>query len=142
MRLTEQIVLSITKHYQSYDHKRWHLKAKERKLLKERLEDGYTVDELKMAIDGLHLTDWNQGKNPGGNLWLGLYYAFHEDKIDGRITEAEKHAKEIKSERAIRERVDREYSDRVKANEIRLKGAENSTQLYRQAMRGSSGTIN
>ena len=142
MRLTEQIATSIITHYKSYDHPRWHLKSKERKLLKERLEDGYSVDELKMAIDGLHLTDWNQGKNPGGNTYLGLYYAFHEDKIDGRIETAEKHVKELERERRERTRIDREHRERVKANEERLENAGKSTQLYRKALRKSSDTMN
>jgi len=142
MRLTEQIATSIIAHYKSYDHPRWHLKSKERKLLKERLEDGYTVDDLKMAIDGLHLTEWNMGKNPGGTEYLGLYYAFHEDKIDGRISTAEKHAREVKSERSIRERVDREHSDRVKANQERVESGGSSAAMYRKALRGSSDTMN
>ena len=142
MRLTEQIAKSIITHYKSYDHPRWYLKSKERKLLKERLEDGYTVDDLKMAIDGLHLTDWNQGKNPGGTEYLGLYYAFHEDKIDGRISTAEKHAKEMERERSAKEKLDREHYGRVKANEDRLKTPVNSPQLYRKALRKSSDTMN
>ena len=142
MRLTEQIAEAIISHYKSHNHPRWHLKPKERKMLKERLEDGYTVDELKMAIDGLHLTDWNQGKNPSGQKYLSLYYAFHEDKIDGRIAAAEAHAKEIERERAARERIDREHSERVKANQDRVETGENSTKLYREALRKSSGTMN
>ena len=142
MRLTEQIAEAIISHYKSHNHPRWHLKPKERKMLKERLEDGYTVDELKMAIDGLHLTDWNQGKNPSGQKYLGLYYAFHEDKIDARITSAEAHAKEMERERSAREKLDREYSERVKANQDRVETGENSTKLYREALRKSSGTMN
>lgn len=142
MRLTEQIVTAITSHYKSHNHPRWHLKPKERKLLKERLEDGYTVDELKMAIDGLHLTDWNQGKNPSGQKYLGLYYAFHEDKIDGRIASAEAHAKDMAREQATRERIDREHNERVKANQDRLQDAESSREMYRKALRNSSGTMN
>ena len=142
MRLTEQIKDAIITHYKSYDHPRWHLKAKERKLLKDRLEDGYTVEELKMAIDGLHLTDWNMGKNPGGTEYLGIYYAFHEDKIDGRISTAEKHAKEMERERSVKEKLDREHSERVKANQDRVETGENSTKLYREALRKSSGTMN
>ena len=142
MRLTEQIVESITAHYKSHNHPRWHLKPKERKMLKERLEDGYTVDELKMAIDGLHLTDWNQGKNPSGQKYLGLYYAFHEDKIDGRIAAAEAHAKELEREQAVRQRRDREYTERVQANDKRLENGSNSREMYREAVRKSSGTMN
>tara|TARA_R110002110_G_scaffold161089_1_gene359655 strand:+ start:86 stop:514 length:429 start_codon:yes stop_codon:yes gene_type:complete len=142
MRLTEQIKDAIITHYKSYDHPRWHLKAKERKLLKDRLEDGYTVEELKMAIDGLHLTDWNMGKNPGGTEYLGIYYAFHEDKIDGRISTAEKHAKEMERERSVKEKLDREHSERVKANQDRVEAGENSTKLYREALRKSSDTMN
>ena len=134
--------MRLLTHYKSYDHPRWHLKAKERKLLKDRLEDGYTVEELKMAIDGLHLTDWNMGKNPGGTEYLGIYYAFHEDKIDGRISTAEKHAKEIARERSAKDKLDQEHDERVRASEDRLKTPVNSTQLFRKALRKSSGTMN
>ena len=142
MRLTEQIAEAIISHYKSHSHPRWHLKPKERKMLKDRLADGYTVDELKMAIDGLHLTDWNQGKNPSGQKYLGLYYAFHEDKIDGRIAAAEAHAKELAREQSAKEKLDSEHRQRVKANQDRVKSGGSSTEMYRRALRKSSGTMN
>lgn len=84
----EDIVKEIAEYYRSNphaNHKRWHLKPKERQMLEDRIKEGYTLEELKMAIDGLHMTAWNMGENPSGKKYLGLYYALHEDKIDARI---------------------------------------------------------
>ena len=137
----DQEIAEVCEHYLTYQVRWRGPKAKELRDIDAALEN-YTVNELKLAIDGLHLTDWNQGKNPSGTLFLGLYYAFHEDKIDGRIETAQKHVKELEREQRVKERIDREHFERVKANEDRIKTGGNSTQLYRKAMREASGTMN
>lgn len=84
-----ELIEQVADYYRSKNHRRWHLKPKEEKLISDRIKDGYTLDELKMAIDGLHITDWNMGNNPSGKKYLSLYYALHEDKIDSRIEKAQ-----------------------------------------------------
>ena len=106
-----EIVNEITDYYRSNphaNHKRWHLKPKERQMLEDRIKEGYTLEELKMAIDGLHMTAWNRGENPSGKKYLGLYYALHEDKIDTRIQAKQDHLD-------LQERADRnEHREREK----------------------------
>jgi len=130
------MVDEVASYYKSKDHKRWHLKPKERQMLEDRIKEGYTVDELKMAIDGLHMTDWNIGNNPGGKKYLGLYYALHEDKIDGRITTAQD-AMDIKErESRIRQRqVDKDI-EREKSRKEMMDMPNISAEL-RKAMRSN-----
>ena len=98
----DEEVCAVANHYLSY-HPKWRgPKPKELKLIDETLEH-YTVHDCKMAIDGLHITDWNIGNNPSGKKYLALYYALHEDKIDGRIQTAQD-SLDVTEKRRSRER--------------------------------------
>ena len=128
-----EIVKEASDYYKSKDHKRWHLKPKERQMLEERIKDGYTLDDLKMAIDGLHMTDWNIGNNPSGRKYLGLYYALHEDKIDGRITAAQDSMDREEREIRIRRRQRDKDMEREKSRQEMMNMPDISAELRKAA---------
>lgn len=68
-------VCAVFDHYRTI-HVRSHLHPndtlKEWKAIKARLSEGYTVDDLKAAIDGMHLTPHNCGMNDRQQQFLGL----------------------------------------------------------------------
>lgn len=45
------------------DHPQAKLGDKRRKVIASRLKEGYSVDELKRAIDGCKASPWHQGQN-------------------------------------------------------------------------------
>lgn len=135
----KELVLAVASYYRSMNHSRWHLKPKERKLIEDRIDDGYSLQELKMAIDGLHQTEWNIGNNPSGKKYLGLYYALHEDKIDLRIQTAQDNI-DILQKMKEKEREEKEKSrqweiDRNKSMESLA--PIDSRALLRKAMRNN-----
>ena len=130
----DELVNEVATYYRSKGHKRWHLKPKERQLLEDRIGDGYTLDELKMAVDGLHMTDWNIGNNPSGKKYLGLYYALHEDKIDGRIQTAQDSMdREERERKRVRRQVDQD-AEREKSRKEMMNMPNISAEL-KKAMR-------
>ncbi|KKM74489.1 hypothetical protein LCGC14_1399850 [marine sediment metagenome] len=68
-------IRAVFEHYRTY-----HLKlnpdpsstSKEWQLIRERLKDGYTVDDLKAAIDGCHRSSYHCGENPRGMKYQSL----------------------------------------------------------------------
>ena len=52
--------------------------AREYQLIRDRLAEGYTVESLRLAIDGNHLDEWCCGKNPEGREWHGLSLIFRD----------------------------------------------------------------
>jgi|TARA_R110002051_G_C8341153_1_gene438386 hypothetical protein len=134
----------IAEHYRSHNttSKHWRMKQGERDLVLARLKDGYTVEAIKMAIDGLHMTDWNIGKNPNGMMYLDMYYALSEDKIDKRIRTAELHARDIERSmnKAKRVSIQREL-DEI-SMEMRIGPEESLAKRFRNAQRKKSGKMN
>lgn len=65
------IVERVIEHYMSY-HPRAKPDEKERALIRKRLKEGRTEDDLKRAIDGCHVSPWHCGDNPGGNKYQSL----------------------------------------------------------------------
>lgn len=61
-----QDVLQVFAHYR-LKHKRAHPKpkstSKEWRLIRDRFAEGYSLDDLKLAIDGCHKSRWHQGEN-------------------------------------------------------------------------------
>jgi uncharacterized protein YdaU (DUF1376 family) len=45
------------------------LVAKRTRAISDRLREGYTVDQLKLAIDGCKASEWHQGKNDAGTVY-------------------------------------------------------------------------
>jgi len=59
-------ILQVFEHYRSYHaraHLKPHSKMNEWRKISQRLRDGYSVDDLKLAIDGCHKSRWHQGDN-------------------------------------------------------------------------------
>lgn len=137
MKRNDRVIQELVDYYKAQGHKRWNLKPKEEKLISDRLKDGYTIEDLKMAVDGLHMTDWNRGKNPGGKKYLGLYYALHEDKIDGRIEAAQDAIDSEDKERARVRQMAEEDRKRERDRQEMVGMGSNLTGELRQALRGT-----
>lgn len=67
----EQQVAAVVAHYQTY-HEKSRPGKKERGKILERLRDGFSVDDLKLAIDGCHVSPWHCGQNERGTLYQSL----------------------------------------------------------------------
>lgn len=73
------------------DHPRAKLGDDKRKKIRARLDEGYTVDELKQAVDGCCATPWNMGHNPRKRRYDSIDLIFrNSDKVDQFIAAAEK----------------------------------------------------
>lgn len=57
---------------QVMDHPRAKLDVSRRRAITARLKEGYTVDQIKAAIDGCKASDFHQGKNNAGAVYDGL----------------------------------------------------------------------
>lgn len=53
-----------------------------RRLRRQLTKEGYSADDLKLAIDGALLSEWHCGKNPGNTEYLGIPNIF---PYDGRV---------------------------------------------------------
>ncbi len=71
-------VAAVFARFKEHGHDRSRLSESRKKLISARLRDGYTVDDLKLAIDGLHLSKWH---TENGNLTVE-YGLRNADKID------------------------------------------------------------
>lgn len=54
------------------DHRRAKLDVSRRRAVTARLKEGYTVDQIKAAIDGCKRSDFHQGKNDSGAIYDDL----------------------------------------------------------------------
>jgi len=61
----------VVSHYQKY-HPRSCPGSKERRLIQSRIDDGYTVSDLKTAIDGCHVSPHHCGVNETGKTYQRL----------------------------------------------------------------------
>jgi len=64
----------VVQHYLTY-HPRSRPGKAERTLIAARLKEGFTVDQLRQAIDGQHRSPYHLGKNDRGATYLGLELA-------------------------------------------------------------------
>jgi hypothetical protein len=48
--------------------------------IKLRFEEGYTVEQLCRAIDGIHKSPWHLGENPGGTRYVSLELCLRDAK--------------------------------------------------------------
>jgi len=64
-------IKAIIAHYQTH-HPRSKPGAKEKKKIRERLDEGYSAADLCKAIDGCHRTPHNTGQNDRNQTYLGL----------------------------------------------------------------------
>lgn len=70
-KTTDPSVAEIIVHYQTF-HPQSHPGVKERSKIAARLKDGYSVDQLKCAIDGCHNSPYHCGENKSGTLYQSL----------------------------------------------------------------------
>lgn len=63
----------VFEHWQTVlGHPRAKLDAKRRSRIQARLREGFSVAELKLAIDGVRLSAWHMGDNPDGRTYDGI----------------------------------------------------------------------
>lgn len=89
-KLKQSDVVEVFKHWcEILNHPRAQLDAKRSKLISGALKLGYTVDDLKLAIDGNKASDWHQGKNDRSKVFDSLDLIFRNaDQIDKFIADA------------------------------------------------------
>jgi uncharacterized protein YdaU (DUF1376 family) len=68
---------AVVSHYQTY-HPRARAGSKERSKIAERLRDGSSVDDLKLAIDGCHKSPFHCGDNERGAKYQSLELIFRD----------------------------------------------------------------
>jgi len=89
-------ILEIYDHYRRYHpqaHRTPKASSKESRKIRERLEEGYTVEDLCRAIDGCHRTPHNLGQNDRNQTYLGLELIMRTgDQVTRFIEAAERHA--------------------------------------------------
>jgi hypothetical protein len=59
-------ILAVFRHWQLImGHDRARMDVKRAQCIRERLRDGYSVEDLQLAIEGCAASAWNMGENPG-----------------------------------------------------------------------------
>ena len=67
---------------------RWVFSDQRRRAVKGRLKQGYTVDQLKQAVDGCKASPYHQGGNPDGKIWDDLELICRDaSKVDSFISQ-------------------------------------------------------
>ncbi len=81
-------IAEIFEHWQRVmNHPRAKLDASRRRVIAARLKEGYTVGQIKAAIDGCRASDWHQGGNSSGAIYDGLtLICRNAEKLDFFIT--------------------------------------------------------
>jgi len=100
-------VHEVIDHFRAYHPralKKPSTKSKEWRHIVDRLEEGYTVDELREAIDGIHETPWNLGSNAQGRMYLSLELAMRDAAHVDRYRE--QHVTTPAQRQAIRNRIE------------------------------------
>lgn len=77
---TEQLVVIFAYWQQVLNHPKAKLDNKRRRLIVAALKMGYSVDELKKAIDGISKTPHNMGRNDRGEVYDGLHVLFRNSE--------------------------------------------------------------
>ena len=73
--------------YYRLEHPRVRPGKKERQKILERLQEGYTVGDLKDAIAGCHLSPFHRGENPSNRKYLGLELIMRDSEHVGQFIE-------------------------------------------------------
>lgn len=70
---SDKDITSVFRYWQDrLDHADSILTEKRKQLIRSRLDEGYSVDQLKQAIEGCLSSEYHQGKNDGGKVYDGL----------------------------------------------------------------------
>jgi len=83
-------VREVFDHYRTYhakSHPQPSSASKEWRAIVGRLSEGYSVQDLKEAIDGCHKTPWNCGENPGGKIYQSLLLIVRDSSQVSRFLE-------------------------------------------------------
>lgn len=90
-------VLEVFAHYRTYHPKAFRSPvktSKEWKLIAARLKEGFSVEDLKLAIDGNHVSPFHCGENQGGKEYHGLELIVRDgSKVNGFIGDAKSRGK-------------------------------------------------
>jgi hypothetical protein len=76
----------ILEHYRQY-HPRARIGEKARRLIRDRLEDGWTVQDLCDAIDGCHRSRFHRGENTDGTAFQTLDLILRDSEHVQRFVE-------------------------------------------------------
>lgn len=83
--MTDQITAVFDYWRSIMGHARARLDDSRKKIILARLKDGYTVEDLCLAIDGNKASAWHQGENDRGGIYDGIELicrsASHVDKF-------------------------------------------------------------
>jgi len=83
----EDVELVFSFHHKH--HPREKLNAEKRKLIRQRLKEGYTIADLRKAIIGIHNTPHNLGHNERRTKYLGLHVSLRHENVDRFIETGE-----------------------------------------------------
>ena len=67
--------MEVFEHYRGYhprSHKKPHCRMREWRKIQARLDEGCTVEDLKAAIDGCHISPYHMGENESGRKYDSL----------------------------------------------------------------------
>lgn len=94
-------------------HPNANMDAKRKSVIAKRLSDGYTVDQLKTAINGCAQSAWHMGDNQRGNRYDALTLILRDaDHVDKFIAIAERPVTKQKTVESFREREERLLRER------------------------------
>lgn len=120
----------VAAHYQTY-RPRWRLKDSEELLIRKQLKAGYTVEDMKLAIDALFRDGFCQGQNDRNKKYNRLGLAIDDKHIDDRIEE-EADRLELDAARAQSQQEER---NKEESRQLYKPRPGNSARLFREAMR-------
>ncbi len=81
-------IVAVVEHYQTY-HPKAQAGSKERAKISDRLAEGFSVDDLTLAVDGCHVSPWHCGTNPSGAKYHSLELIFRDAS---KVTQFIEHA--------------------------------------------------
>ena len=103
----------VIAHYRKY-HSRAKGGKKERELIQQRLREGFTVEDMCLAIDGCHVSDFHKGKNDRYTKYQSLELIFRDaSHVNNFMDLADAHEKEkkIKARKSNYQREERQPPD-------------------------------
>jgi hypothetical protein len=122
-------ILAVFDHYRA-KHPRSHPKpkstSKEWRVIRARLAEGHTVEQLCQAIDGMHMTPHNLGQNDRGQEYLGLELCMRNGDQVNRFARTAEHGPPVAAYK----------TDKDLAREAAFRGAEEYNARVRERNSG------
>lgn len=123
--MTPESVLRVFQHWKDImGHTRARMDIKRAQVIRERLRDGYTEEDLCLAIDGCAASDWHMGNNDRrmryDSVTLILRDSDHTDRFISMGEQAHKmiEAKQQRQEQAQKEYVPPTEEEKAKVREM------------------------